>query len=50
MRTAATGSRVLTESDFAVPLDDRYFEDYQAGAVEQCLKPVDDRGGVVPSR
>jgi acyl dehydratase len=33
MRTTATGSRVLTESNFAVPLDDRYFEDYQAGAV-----------------
>ncbi|WP_433559370.1 MaoC family dehydratase [Pseudonocardia xinjiangensis] len=33
MRTTATGSRVLTESNFAVPLNDRYFEDYQAGAV-----------------
>lgn len=33
MRTAATGSRALTGSDFAVPLDDRYFEDYQAGSV-----------------
>jgi acyl dehydratase len=35
MRTTATGSRVLTESDFAVPLNDRYFEDYQAGAVHE---------------
>ena len=29
----ATGTRTLSEADFAVPLGDRYFEDYTAGAV-----------------
>jgi acyl dehydratase len=33
MRATATGTSVLTESDFAVPIDDRYFEDYRADAV-----------------
>ncbi|MEP7025719.1 MAG: MaoC family dehydratase [Actinomycetota bacterium] len=27
------GTRVLSETDFAVPVTDRYFEDYQPGAV-----------------
>jgi acyl dehydratase len=26
-------TRTLSEADFAVPIDDRYFEDYKAGAV-----------------
>ena len=26
-------TRTLSDADFAVPIDDRYFEDYQAGAV-----------------
>lgn len=26
-------TRTLSDTDFAVPIDDRYFEDYQAGAV-----------------
>ena len=29
----AISTRTLSEADFAVPLTDRYFEDYQAGAV-----------------
>ena len=29
----AAGTRTLSEADFAVPLGDRYFEDYTAGAV-----------------
>src|SRR6201994_703580 len=36
MTEAADGlgdTRVLSEADFAVPLDDRYFEDYAEGAV-----------------
>ncbi|GAA3929559.1 hypothetical protein GCM10023085_08670 [Actinomadura viridis] len=27
------GTRTLSDSDFAVPVDDRYFEDYRPGAV-----------------
>jgi acyl dehydratase len=33
MTTPGTGSRSLGDSDFAVPIDDRYFEDYAVGAV-----------------
>jgi acyl dehydratase len=29
----AIGTRTLSKADFAVPLEDRYFEDYLAGAV-----------------
>lgn len=29
----AAGTTCLSERDFAAPIDDRYFEDYQAGAV-----------------
>ena len=31
--TEEAGTRTLSEADFAVPLTDRYFEDYLAGAV-----------------
>ena len=31
--SAATATRTLSDSDFAAPADDRYFEDYTAGAV-----------------
>ncbi|HEY2519743.1 MAG TPA: MaoC family dehydratase [Streptosporangiaceae bacterium] len=31
----AISTRTLSEADFAVPLTDRYFEDYQAGAVHE---------------
>ncbi len=27
------GTRTLSQADFAVPIDDRYFEDYEVGAV-----------------
>ena len=29
----ATATRTLSEADFAVPISDRYFEDYEVGAV-----------------
>jgi acyl dehydratase len=31
--SSAAGTRTLSENDFATPIDDRYFEDYQPGAV-----------------
>lgn len=33
MTQHAVGTRTLSDSDFAVPIDDRYFEDYTEGAV-----------------
>jgi acyl dehydratase len=34
-RSPAAATRVLSEPDFAVPVDDRYFEDYVPGAVHE---------------
>jgi acyl dehydratase len=33
MARIARNSRTLSETDFSAPIDDRYFEDYQLGAV-----------------
>ena len=33
MRDPAESTRTLSDHDFAVPIDDRYFEDYKHGAV-----------------